>query len=166
MLAGQACAAAAQPAPPSPPPQQTTATYEDWIVRCETHQGPPQQKTCEMVQYTQMKGQTGIISQVAIGRPVKGQPIKLVIQVPIGVWLPTGVKLAIGAKDAAIAASFKRCLPAGCFSDADIKDDTIRKFRAMTEAGQIQFKDAAQKDVSLPVSFKGFGAAWDALSKE
>jgi invasion protein IalB len=36
----------------------------------------------------------------------------------------------------------------------------------MTEAGQIQFKDGAVKDISLPLSFKGFGAALDALSKE
>ena len=29
-------------------PQQTTATYEDWIVRCETLAGPPPKRTCEM----------------------------------------------------------------------------------------------------------------------
>ena len=28
------------------------------------------------------------------------------------------------------------------------------------------FKDANQRDVALPVSFKGFGIAYDALTKE
>jgi invasion protein IalB len=151
-------------------PQQTTATYEDWIVRCETHAGPPPQKFCEMVQFTQVKGgqggQGGIISQVAIGRPAKGQPVKLVIQLPIGVWLPTGIKLMAGAKDAGLLTTFKRCLPQACFTDAEINADMIRKFRTTTEAGQIQFKDGNQKDASLPVSFKGFGTAYDALQKE
>ena len=51
----------AQPAQSATPahsaaPQQTTATYEDWIVRCETLSGPPVRKSCEMVQYTQAQG--------------------------------------------------------------------------------------------------------------
>ena len=161
--------AAATPGAPSAP-QQTTATYEDWIVRCETHAGPPAQKFCEMVQFTQVKGgqggQGGVVSQIAIGRPVKGQPVKLVIQLPIGVWLPTGIKLLTGAKDPGLLTTFKRCLPQACFTDAEINADMIRKFRTTTEAGQIQFKDGNQKDASLPVSFKGFGTAYDALQKE
>jgi invasion protein IalB len=166
-LPGIAVAQAPAPPPAQSAPQQTTATYEDWIVRCETQPGPPPQKFCEMVQFTQMKGQGGgVISQIAIGRPVKGQPVKLVIQLPIGVWLPTGIKLAVGAKDPGLLTTFKRCIPAACFADAEIKDDTIRKFRTATEAGQIQFKDGNQKDGTLPVSFKGFGTAFDALAKE
>jgi invasion protein IalB len=105
-------AAAQAPAPPPAaapaPPQQTTATYEDWIVRCETQPGPPPQKFCEMVQFTQVKGGGSVILQVAIGRPVKGQPVKLVIQLPIGVWLPTGIKLMTGAKDPGLLTIFCR----------------------------------------------------------
>ena len=162
ILAG-ALLAAATPAS-AQTPQQTTATYEDWIVRCETLAGPPPKKSCEMVQSTQMQGQ-GVISQVAVGRPVKGQPVKIVVQLPNGVWLPTGVKVIAGAGDAGFIATFKRCTT-GCFADFEVRDDTIKKFRSMTEPGQIQFKDGAVKDISLPLSFKGFGAALDALSKE
>ena len=147
-------------------PQQTTATYEDWIVRCETQPGPPSVRICEMVQYTQAQGQAGVISQIAIGRPVKGQPIKVVFQVPLGVWLPSGVKLTAGAQDAGLAAPFKRCVAAGCFADLEVRDDAIRKLRAISEPGKLQFKDGTTKDVSVPVSCKGFGAAFDALAKE
>lgn len=160
------CATVAGAQQQQPAPQQTTATYQDWIVRCETRAGPPPQKSCEMVQFTKMQGQAGVLTQVAIGRPVKGQPLKLVIQVPIGVWLPTGVRLSSGAKDPPIAASFKRCIPAACFADVEVRDDAIKRFRAATETGTLQFKDGNQKDVSLPVSFRGFSAAFDALSKE
>ena len=145
-------------------PQQTTASYEDWIVRCETVAGPPPKKSCEMVQSTQMQGQ-GVVSQIAVGRPVKGQPVKIVVQLPNGVWLPTGVKLVAGNSDPGLTATFKRGLN-GCFADFEVKDDTIKKFRSIPEPGQIQFKDGTVKDISLPLSFKGFGAAFDALSKE
>src|ERR1043165_1787435 len=94
-------------------PQQTTATYEDWVGRCETAAGPQPKKSCEMVQSTQMQGQ-GVVSQIAVGHPVNGQPVKIVVQLPTGVWLPTGVKLVTGKSDPGLTATFKRCLT-GCF---------------------------------------------------
>jgi invasion protein IalB len=180
VVLGQAGQATAQrsnqpsppPAPPaaaSPaPPQQTAATYEDWIVRCETRQGPPVKKACEMVQFTQLKGQAGVLTQIGIAHPVKGQPISVVIQVPISVWLPTGVKLVTHDKDEGTLATFKWCVPAACFGTAEVKDDTIRKWRAVApgEGPKLLFKDTSQRDVALPVSFKGFGIAYDALMKE
>jgi invasion protein IalB len=155
----------AQTQPPAgAAPQRTTATYEDWTVRCETHPGKP--KTCEMVQAVHIKGQANPISQIAIGRTNKADPLKAVFQVPINVWLPTGVKLVYDDKEPGIAATYKRCLSAACFADLEIKDDIVKKLRGRTEQGHLQFKDAAQRDIAIPVSFKGFGQAFDMLAKE
>jgi invasion protein IalB len=162
LLIGASSAVAQAP----PPPQRTTATFEDWTIRCEIRVGPPPQKSCEMTQAVQIQGQPNPISQVAIGRPTKADPLKLVIQVPINVWLPTGVKLLADDKDPGILTNYKRCLPAACFADVEIKDDTVKKLRSLTENGKLQFKDANQQDVALPVSFKGFGQAFDAMAKE
>ncbi len=106
------------------------------------------------------------ITQIAVGRAAKGDPLKAVFQVPINVWLPSGVKLVYDEKEPGIAAAFKRCVPAACLSDIDLKDDMIKKLRARSENGRIEFKDSAQPDVAIPVSFKGFGAALDAMPKE
>jgi invasion protein IalB len=163
-------AAAQQPAPPASPPtstpQQTSATYDDWIVRCESRPGPPAQKACEMVQFTQLKGQPGVLTQIGIAKPVKGQPIRVAIQVPTSVWLPTGVRLQTSDKDEGILATFKYCVATACFGLIDVKDDVIRKWRAASEPGKLVFKDANQRDIALPVSFKGFVTAYDALLKE
>jgi hypothetical protein len=43
-------------------------------------------------------------------------------------------------------------------------DDMIRRLRARTEAGRLEFKHSTQCDIAMPVSFKGFGQA--ALMKE
>src|SRR5690348_14311056 len=78
--------AAQQPAPQSQPnPQRTTATYDDWVVRCEIQVGPPQQKVCDMAQLAQVQGQTNPISRVGIPKPAKGEAVKLVIQLPVNV---------------------------------------------------------------------------------
>jgi invasion protein IalB len=166
--AGPAAAQQTAPpaSPPTPSPQQTSATYDDWIVRCESRPGPPVQKACEMVQFTQLKGQAGVLTQIGIGKPVKGQPVRVAIQVPTSVWLPTGVRLQTSDKDEGILAAFKSCVATACFGLSDVKDDVIRKWRAASEPGKLVFKDANQRDIALPVSFKGFVTAYDALLKE
>lgn len=152
-------AAAAQTAP-----QRTSATYEDWTVQCEIVAGPPPHKICELVQVGQAQGQT--VSRVAIGRVAKSDPFKIVVQLPVNLWLPTGVKIQLDDKDPGLATPFKRCVPAGCFADLEIKDDVVRRLRAATGSGKISFKNGAQQDASVPLSFKGFTQAFDALAKE
>lgn len=142
-------------------PQATTATYDNWTVRCDM---TSTSKNCEIAQSAQVQGQA--VSQIAIGRPSKTDPLRIVIQVPINVWLPAGVQLVTDKDPDLVSATFKRCLGGGCFADADLKDDVVKKLRSQTENGRLSFKDAAQKDVALPVSFKGFAAAFDAATKQ
>jgi invasion protein IalB len=143
-------------------PQRTTATYDDWIVRCELSSDA---KVCDMMQSTQLKGQAQPVTQIAIGRQAKNGPLKIVFQIPVNVWLPAGVKLATEDKQDDVAASYSRCTPAGCFAETDIKESVIKKLRGLTTNGKLQFKNASEQDVAVPVSFKGFGDAFDALQR-
>lgn len=153
---------AAPPAAAETPPQRTTATYEDWTVRCEVRDTA---KSCEMVQSMQIKGQAQPVTQIAIGRVAKDKPLMVVFQVPINVWLPANVKLKIDDKDAGLAGTYRRCVPTSCFADTEVKEDALKKYRSLTENGKLLFKDAGQQDIVIPVSFKGFAQAYDALQK-
>jgi invasion protein IalB len=149
-------------------PQRTTATYEDWVVQCETQAGPPAQKVCDMAQITQVQvqGKSQPFSRVAIPHPTKGQPVKLVVQVPVNASFSTNVKIQTTDTDPGLAAPFARCMPSGCFADFELKDDAMRKFRASSGAGKLSFADSSGRDISLPLSFKGFSQAYEALAKE
>ena len=154
-------------APADQNPQRTTATYGDWVVRCETTPGPPPQKNCDMEQLAQVQGQAQPISRVAIPLPPKGEPPKLFVQLPINVSFAAPLKITADAKDAGISTPFRRCVPAGCFAEIELKDDLQKKFRAAAaEPGKIVFKDAADRDVAIPLSFKGFAQAFEALLKQ
>ncbi len=146
-------------------PQRTTATYEDWTVRCETQAGSTV-KVCEMVQSTQMQGQPNPVTQVAIGRPNKGEPMRIVFQMPVNIYIPAGLKFVHEEKQPPLSVSFSRCVPVGCFGDTVLSDDLLKRLRTHTEPGRIEFKDASQRDVHIPVSFKGFAQAYEALLKE
>lgn len=172
MVCGLACASGAfsQPALAQPAqsevPQRTTATYSDWIVQCETAAQPPHLKVCEMAQNTQIQGKNLPFSRVALGHPQKGQPTRLLVQVPVNVSFSTNARIQTGDADPGIAVPFARCVPGGCLAEFDIKDDMLRKLRAASGSGKLSFADAGGHDVAVPLSFNGFSQAFDALSKE
>lgn len=60
---------------------------------------------------------------------MKGQPVRLVVQVPVNASFSINVRIQTGDADAGIAAPFASCTPNGCFVDFDIRDDVLKKFR-------------------------------------
>ncbi len=145
-------------------PDNTTASYGDWVMRCQQSVAA---RVCEIVQTLEQQGQRGPIALVAIGRPVKSEPIKLVIQVPPNLALgdKASVRVVVADKDEAVAV-FQRCLPGGCFAEASLSDDIFKRWRGFSEAGQMRYLDAGKREVALPLSFRGFPAAAEALLRE
>ena len=146
--------------------QSTTATYDDWVLQCQTAAGPSPQKNCDIAQVTEVQGKNLPLSRVAISRTVKGQPFRLVVQVPVNVSLRAEVRVQVNQSDPGLAAPFDRCMPGGCFAEFELKEDVIRKFLGATAAGKITFKTANEQTATIPISFKGFAQAFDALVKQ
>jgi invasion protein IalB len=147
-------------------PQQTTATYADWVVQCQTQAGPPPVKVCDMAQVTQLQGKNVPFSRVALAHPVRGQPINLVVQVPVNASFATNVHIQASDEDPGLTTPFARCLPSGCFAEFELKEEVLKKLRAAEGVGKMSFADAGGHDISVPLSFKGFAQAFDALAKE
>ena len=166
-------APAQHPAPPParPPaqndvPQRTTATYGDWVVQCAVNNSPPSEPVCDMAQVTQLQGKNLPFSRVAIAHPDKGQPVKLVVQVPVNASFATPVHIQAAADDPGFVAPFANCTPNGCFAEFELKEDILKKLRDATTVGKLSFADAGDHDVTVPISFNGFGRAFDALAKK
>lgn len=161
--------AAARPAPAATPapaadaaqPAETTATYQDWLMRCVTPADQP--RACEVIQKLQVQGQ-GLVATIAVGRADPKSPMLIVIQVPQGVWLPAGMTLKIGENGKPLALEYKRCAQV-CVAEATLEAATVQSMKSTADAGSFTFQDGAQRDVTLPVSFKGFAPALDASLK-
>lgn len=148
-------------------PQVTTATYQDWLVRCVTP--PTGAKVCEATQTIQVQAQAGQpggpIAVLAMGRLAADGPLRVALQLPAGVWLPGGAKLQAGEKAKPVSLEFKRCLQ-GCFAEVEADKDLELALRAATTGtGTLSFEDGARRPVNVPFSFRGFTAALDAALK-
>ncbi len=147
-------------------PQVTTATYQDWLVRCVTP--PNAAKICEATQTIQVQGQNGQpggpIAIVAVGRLTTDGPLRVAVQLPAGIWLPAGAKIQAGEKAKAVSLEFKRC-GGGCFAEVEADKELELALRTATGTGTLTFEDGARRAVNVPFSFRGFAAALDAAIK-
>ncbi len=146
--------------------QSTTATYGDWVLQCQNTAGPPPQKICDIAQVTEVQGKNIPLSRAAITRPAKAQPFRFSVQVPVNVSFRTNLRVQVSASDPGLTVPFDHCLPVGCFAEFELKEDVIRKFISATAAGKMTFKSANGQDVAIPLSFKGFPQAFNALGQE
>jgi invasion protein IalB len=121
---------------------------------------------CEMLQEEKLQGSPNPTTQVSIGKPSKGAPYRMTVLVPPSVWLQGGVRLVADDKDVTPTASFKWCIQSRCLADVDLPDDAMKKLRSLSNTGKLIFREASQRDVSMPVSFKGFDQALTVMEKQ
>jgi invasion protein IalB len=160
----------AAPAPVSSDPTTTTASFGDWTLRCQRlGEGDKAIKVCEIVQTMQATQgqQQQPVAQLAFGRIGKTDPWRITAHLPNNILLPSVVKVALSDKDPKpLELPWRRCAPVGCFADGALSEVQWKAFRAQSDNGTIEFTDSVNRPVKLPVSFRGFAQAADALAKE
>lgn len=153
-------------------PDRSTDVYQDWILNCAVQRpnAPEGEKPrdagarpiCEIVQTFRNRTNNQVIATIAIGRVDPKSERKIVVQAPIGVWLPDGVIVA--AEKASVTARFVRCTPQMCIAEADARKELLDALRNGT-ATAIEFSDASRSKARLSLSSKGFADALSALEK-
>ncbi len=184
VLAGVAFAQPARPqaqtVPPPPPaapapapsqavptdPDRTTASFGDWLLRCERQADG--QRVCDAAQTLVLQGQTQPIALIAFSRPTRGQPLLLTVQVPTSATFANPLRVTGEDREPlVIEVPWRRCVPAGCFADVQLRDEAaMRRLRARTEPGRIEFRDGANREIALPFSLRGLAPALDALVRD
>jgi invasion protein IalB len=164
----QPAQAPAAAAPADNEPSATTASFGDWVLRCQrTGTGSEARRNCELVQSVILKGQQAPVAQFGFGKLAPTEPLHVTAAIPHNISFPSAVRVAIDEKDPqGLELPWIRCLPAACFATAVPKDDLLKRWRAQTGAGRLTFKDARGQDVNLPISFNGLAPGLDALAKE
>jgi invasion protein IalB len=137
-------------------------------MRCRRIDNTPGSATsCEVAQTLQVQGQ-GPIAEIAFGSPPgkdASAGMRVVVVLPNNVTLAGPVLMSIDEKDKPVELTYRRCLPAGCFADTDAKDEILARWRTQAGRGRLAFKDGANRDITLPFSFRGLAQALDAMAK-
>lgn len=166
IAAAQTAKEAPKAAPVPSTPERTTASFGDWVMRCDAAPTPAK-RVCEVAQLMTVQGQAAPVAQVAFGRTARGEPMRATLVLPVAVLLTIKPKILSEKDDKSpLEVSWQRCVPGGCIASATVADDVMVRLGAHTEPGSILFKDAAEHDAALPLSFRGLTQALAALAKE
>jgi invasion protein IalB len=156
----------AAPAPVSSVPERTTATFGDWIMRCEAGSSSAK-RMCEVALILTAQGQNAPIAQVAVGKGTStdGKPTTVVL--PHNVSLTAKPRIVFAkTSDAPIEFTWQRCTPGACFASVNLSNDVAKILGAQTEAGKIVYRTASEQEIALPLSFRGLAQSLEALAKE
>ena len=137
-------------------------THGDWTVRCFKVQASP--APCDMSQIVLDDNSKKRLMQISLGYAPGADAYATQIIVPLGVSLSQGLTLSVGDYRAANI-RFRRCMPDGCYVEAQIETDAIKAMTSNQAATVtvIGWGDAHVFD--LPLSLKGFVEAHDAMVK-
>lgn len=147
------------PALAQPAPERTMAAFGDWVVRCER---VATGRSCEMAQTTADQRQ----QPVAVVALARGTPPRLVIQVPVNIAVVEPARLTL---DPPLVLPFRSCVPQGCFAELALGDAAVMarlRTRAADAPTRLEWRDPSGAQQGVPVSFRGFSDAFDALGRE
>jgi invasion protein IalB len=156
----------AAPAPVSSVPERTTASFGDWLLRCEAA-GTPPKRLCEVALVLTAQGQTAPIAQVALAKAAGADGTPLTVVLPHNVSLTSKPRIVFAkAGDVALELTWQRCTPGACFASLNLPADVMKKLGAQTEPAKIVYKTAAEQEIALPMSVRGLPQSLEALAKE
>lgn len=166
---GAHAADSSAPPPVGTEPQNTSATYGDWMLRCARNgDGPQAVRVCEVQQQFQVnaQGQSQPFAQLAIGHASPKDPLHVTFIVSPNVAFPSDVRLTSDDKDMQpVVLNWSTCVPAACRADGELKDDQLKRWKALAANGHLTFKASTGKDFPITISVRGLAQALDALPK-
>jgi len=158
-------AAAKSADPISSDPQLTTATFGDWVERCQrVNANGEARRLCEVAITVTAAGQNQPLAELAIGRAKKSDPLRLTLVLPVNVSFPSTPKASVEGDDP-LEFAWRQCVPAGCFADVAFSADSQRSWRDAKTA-KVESKAAGGQGFSFNVSLRGLPQALDALGRE
>src|SRR5262249_21337741 len=100
------------------------------------------------------------VVQIHLADAVKGEGQQLVVVLPLGVTVPSGIVMQIGDLKRNVA--FTQCLPGGCVAPIKADQQLVDKMKAGGEARVIVL-DRLGKQVAVPFSLQGFAPAFEKM---
>ena len=153
---GNGVAAQTAPQKTLAPQGQAARPPAIWVVNCVDNNG---KLDCRAAQSVFLKNTGQRLLSVAVRVPADTKKPVLMLQVPLGVYLPAGATLQIG-EDAAKTLPFKGCDQGGCVAEYAVTEAEIA---AMTKGSPLKISVQNQNwqpafTVTIPVT--GFAQAY------
>lgn len=139
--------------------------FDAWTLRCQLVESGSER--CEMFQQQSDTATSEVVLHAAVGYVPAVDKYGLLVVMPLGISLPPGVFIRID-EGAPQPVSVERCDQQGCRVEILLDDDLLEKLKAGSKLVAIFHAyddDGKRERVGVPVSLKGFTAAFNEISR-
>jgi len=129
-----------------------------WTVRCNN---PGQGLVCKAVQTVVLAKTRQLLISITVGKPADDGNAAMLLQLPLGLYNPAGVKVGID-DGAAETLAIQTCDAKGCYAGMAV---TPEKQAAMIKGAKLNvvFQDLKKQSITVPVPLTGFDVAFKKL---
>jgi invasion protein IalB len=145
---------AAQPAGPG------AATEATWATQC-TAKTRLAALECSVQQSIVKTDTRQLIATFGIRIPPETRAPVMMIQLPLGLYVPAGVALHVD-QGQAVALPIQTCDATGCYAGIPVAAEFLEQLRN-GKTLRIRFENLAQSKVEVPLPLAGFASAYDAV---
>jgi len=153
-------APAPAPAPAAPHADATPSNNPGWVARCTSaSRDAPLECAMEQTAVLSKTGQLVVLVNIRVPGDTR-TPVAL-IQLPLGLNLPVGVRLQIDdGKSADVA--IQTCEARGCYVNTPLAADILAALRSGKQL-KISFQNLAKETITIPMPLSDFAAVYDKI---
>ncbi len=141
-------------------PKESGNTLSKWITKCDA----PKKKTaahCTIQQTIIVTKTRQRLLSFTVKVPSDAPLPAMMIQLPMGLFLPDGIKVSIDEKNP-LSLKVQTCNPEGCFAGSAISRDMLDSM-IKGKRLNITFSNLAKKKINVPVDLEGFGKSYQKI---
>lgn len=154
LAASPALAAAPAAEAPAAAP---AAPAHNWTPSCRGA-GRSADLACVISESVIVKNTGQAILTLTVAVPGHGKPPTMTLRLPVGLYIPGGVKIAVDG-GAATEVPLQTCEANGCFAAAQLPSSLLAAMKRGKQVS-VNMQDMAKKPVSLTLPLEGFAASW------
>jgi invasion protein IalB len=114
------------------------------------------------MEQTAVLKQTGqVVTKVVLRVPAQTRAPVMMIQVPIGLYLPAGITVQIDAKKPQ-QFPVQTCDMSGCFAGTQVAKELLDELTSGSQLSVI-FQNASQEKITVPMALSNFGDAYNRI---
>lgn len=133
------------------------AIEQGWAAKC-TSAARNADVDCAATQRLALAATGQLLASVALSVPAETRKPQMIIQVPLGLFLPAGIVLTTD-DSAPEKAEIQTCDANGCYARLSVTDGMIKRL-GEAKTLKLVFKGNTKQDLSVSVPLDGFTEAW------
>lgn len=142
------------------PSTDVNKDVEDWAVRCFKVKS---MAPCDMFYALGTKDTQQTIVTISVAHFPSRNQNAINIRVPLGMAIQKGLVIESGSFKSPVI-PYRRCNQSGCFVEGIVPNDILNGLKRSGSEAKLKITPYGGKEVVLPISLKGFNAAYSEMT--